>query len=151
MICPYGPHNLLEWNHCQPTWVKVILAEDPLRETVTADGPISLQGMFEVGYSVIAASSSLGGPTGHPPAHSAMEQRITAAANIRPPQTYRSIFDSRVKKSPRLYVEKLGWPKGVPRIANLDGEPGRPKSSATSRTLLKPIVMPRMIVQPGRS
>jgi hypothetical protein len=40
VICPYGPHNLLEWNHCQPTRVKVILAEDPLRETVTADGPI---------------------------------------------------------------------------------------------------------------
>src|SRR5262245_33854754 len=151
VICPYGPHNLLEWNHCQPTWVKVILAEDPLRETVTADGPISLQGMFDVGYSVITASSSVRGPTGDPPAHSAMEQRITAAANIRtayergPPQTYRSIFDSRVKKSPRLYVDKLGWPKGVPRIANLEGEPRRPKSSATSRILLKPIVMPRMI------
>jgi len=46
----------------------------------------------------------------------AMEQ--TAAANIRtayergPPQTYRSIFDRRLKKSPRLYVEKPGWPKG---------------------------------------
>ncbi len=23
VICPYGPHNLLEWNHCQPTWVKI--------------------------------------------------------------------------------------------------------------------------------
>ena len=131
--------------------MKIILAENPLRETVTADGPISLQGMFEVGYSVIAASSSVGGLTGDSPAHSAMEQRITAAANIRtayergPPQTYRSIFDSRVKKSPRLYVDKLGWPKGVPRIANLEGEPRRPKSSATSRILLKPIVMPRMI------
>ena len=63
--------------------MKVILAEDPLRETVTADGPISLQGMFKVGYSVIAASSSVGGPTGDPPAHSAIEQRIIAAANIR--------------------------------------------------------------------
>jgi hypothetical protein len=155
VICPYGPHNLLEWNHCQPTWVKVILAEEPLRETVTADGPISLQGMFDVGYSVITASSSVRGPTGDPPAHSAMERRITAAANIRtayergPPQTYRSIFDSRVKKSSQLYVDKLGWPKGVPRIANLGGEPRRPKSPATSRTLLKPIVMPQMI--PGRS
>jgi hypothetical protein len=37
--CPYGPDHPVEWNHCQPTDVKVILAEDPLRATVTADGP----------------------------------------------------------------------------------------------------------------
>jgi len=168
VICPYGPHNLLEWNHCQPTWVKIILAEDSLRETVTADGPISLQDMFEVGYSVIAASSSVGAPTAHPPAHffklpqarTAMpvEQRITAAANIKtayasgPPQTDRSIFDSRAMKSPRLSVGKLGWPKGVPRIANLDDEPRRPKSSARSRTsVLRPIVMPRIIAATTRA
>src|SRR5262245_28052454 len=61
-------------------------------------------------------------------------------------RTDRSIFDSRVKKSPRLYVDKLGWPKGVPRIANLADEPRRPKSSAKNRKLLlQPIVMPRMI------
>ena len=39
-----------------------------------------------------------------------------------------SVFDSRAKKRPRLYVDKLVWPKGVPRIANLDDEPRRPKS-----------------------
>jgi len=40
VICPYGPHNPVEWNHCQPTWVKIILPDNPLRETVTADRPI---------------------------------------------------------------------------------------------------------------
>src|SRR5262245_24059982 len=69
VICPYGSHNLLEWNHCQPTWVKIILADNPLRETVTADGPISLEEMFEVGYSLIAASGTVGAPTGDPPPH----------------------------------------------------------------------------------
>jgi hypothetical protein len=162
VICPYGPHNLLEWNHCQPTWVKIILAEDPLRETVTTDGPISLESMFEVGYSVIAASSSVGGPTADPPAHFfkprqartavPLGQQITAAANIKtayergPQQTERSIFESRATKSPRLSVGKLGWPKGVPRIANLDDEPRWPKASARSRSLVpKPIIMPRII------
>ena len=161
VICPYGPYNLLEWNHCQPTWVKIILAEDPLRETVTADGPISLEGMFEVGSSVIAASSSVGAPSADPPTHffnpprvgAAMpvEQRLTAAAFIQTAyergrsQTDRSIFDSRAMKSP-FSVGKSGWPKGVPRIANLADEPRRPKSSPKNRTLLlKPIVMPRMI------
>jgi hypothetical protein len=51
--CPYGPDHPVEWNHCQPTDVKVILAEDPLRATVTADGPIKLEGMFEVGTAII--------------------------------------------------------------------------------------------------
>jgi hypothetical protein len=69
VICPYGPHNLLEWNHCQPTWAKIILADNPLRETVTAVGPISLEDMFEVGYSLIAASGTVGAPTGDPPPH----------------------------------------------------------------------------------
>ena len=45
VVCPYGPRARTEWNHCQPTSVKIILSENPLRETVTADGPISLQGM----------------------------------------------------------------------------------------------------------
>jgi hypothetical protein len=63
LICPYGPHNPVEWNHCQPTWVKIVLAENPLRETVTADGPISLEGMFEAGYPLIGASGTVHGST----------------------------------------------------------------------------------------
>ena len=166
VICPYGPHNLLEWNHCQPTWVKLIFAEDPLRETVTVDGPISLEGMFEVGSSVIAASSSVGAKNAYPPTHffypprvgAAMpgKRRLTAAAFIQTAyergrsQTDRSIFDSRAMKSP-FSVGKSGWPEGVPRIANLEGEPRRPKSSAKNRMLLlKPIVMPRMIAAMGQ-
>jgi len=68
------------------------------------------------------------------------------------PQTDGSIFDSRAMKSARHSVGKLGWPKGVPRIANLDNEPRRPKSSARSRTLvLRPIVMPRIIAATTRA
>lgn len=68
VICPYGPHNPVEWNHCQPTQVKIIVSDNPLRETVTADGPIDLDSMFAVGYSVITASSSTGRSTAAPPA-----------------------------------------------------------------------------------
>jgi hypothetical protein len=111
--------------------------------------------MFEVGSSVIAASSSVGASNADPPTHlfnpppavAAMpvEQRPTAAYERGRSQTDRSIFDSRVMKSP-FSVGKSGWPKGVPRIANLADEPRRPKSSAKNRTLLlQPIVMPRMI------
>jgi hypothetical protein len=31
---PARPAQPTEWNHCQPTWVKIILPDNPLRETV---------------------------------------------------------------------------------------------------------------------
>jgi hypothetical protein len=80
VICPYGPHSAAEWNHCQPTWVKIILAENPLRETVTAEGPINLEGMFKIGYSLIATSGSLSRPMADPTAHF-FKQRQPRTAN----------------------------------------------------------------------
>jgi hypothetical protein len=53
VVCPYGFENRLEWNHCQPTRIKIILPQNPLRETVTADGPIDLGSMFEAGSVLI--------------------------------------------------------------------------------------------------
>lgn len=53
LICPYGHHDKAEWNHCQPTGLKAVSADNPLRETITADGPVSLEAMFEAGNSVI--------------------------------------------------------------------------------------------------
>jgi hypothetical protein len=45
VVCPYGPGARTEWNHCQPTSVRIILAENPLRDTVSSAG------MFEAGNS----------------------------------------------------------------------------------------------------
>jgi hypothetical protein len=58
VVCPYGPRDRAEWNHCQPTRVKIILAENPLRETVSAAGPYDLESMFEAGNSMIASMAS---------------------------------------------------------------------------------------------
>jgi hypothetical protein len=158
VICPYGPHNLLEWNHCQPTRVKIIPAENPLRETVTSDGPISLEGMFEVGYSLIVASGSVDGPTADLPAHflkplqMPVEPWITPAANIkiagnrRAVQTGRSVLSAGSTKPARLSGGKLGWPNGVPRIADLDEEPRNANSAPKSRpSPPKPFALPRLI------
>ena len=84
VICPYGPYNPMEWNHCQPTWVKIILPENPLRETVTADGPISLEGMFEVGYSLIATSGTVSESTADPPAHFFKQSQARTAMPVDP-------------------------------------------------------------------
>jgi hypothetical protein len=49
----------LEWNHCQPTRIKIILPENPLRQTVTADGPVDLQAMFAAGNEAIESQDGI--------------------------------------------------------------------------------------------
>ena len=57
VVCPYGSKNRVEWNHCQPTRLKIIAPQSPLRETVTAAGPLDLQHMFEAGSAVIESEA----------------------------------------------------------------------------------------------
>jgi hypothetical protein len=59
VVCPYGSHHQAEWNHCQPTSLKIVLADNPLRDTVTAEGPLSLESMFEAGNMLIANPPSI--------------------------------------------------------------------------------------------
>jgi hypothetical protein len=153
VICPYGPHDLLEWNHCQPIKVKVILADNPLRQTVTADGPISLESMFEVGYSVIAPSNSEGSPnsratcalfqsTATSNCDAPLERHVAAIRSVKIPlaQADSPVSNANTKRP------RVGWPKDVPRIANLEDQPPRLNSGLRTRGLpLKPIVIPRII------
>jgi hypothetical protein len=53
VVCPYGPRDPAEWNHCQPTSVKIILTDNPLRQTVSPAGPFDLENMFELGNLLI--------------------------------------------------------------------------------------------------
>jgi hypothetical protein len=58
IVCPYGYRSRAEWNHCQPTHLVAVKAENPLRETIVASGPIDLQRMFETGAKFIADAKS---------------------------------------------------------------------------------------------
>jgi len=58
VVCPYGPRDRAEWNHCQPTSVKMIVARNPLRETVSSAGPYDLESMFEAGNAMIEDMAS---------------------------------------------------------------------------------------------
>jgi hypothetical protein len=58
VVCPYGPRDRAEWNHCQPTSVKMIVAQNPLRETVSSAGPNDLDSMFEAGNAMIVDMAS---------------------------------------------------------------------------------------------
>jgi hypothetical protein len=84
VVCPYGPRNRAEWNHCQPTRLKIVLTENPLRETITAKGPLSLETMFEAGNSVIDSPESAADASAKdmPAAEFAVE--TTSAKRIKP-------------------------------------------------------------------
>jgi hypothetical protein len=73
VVCPYGVESRVEWNHCQPTWIKIIRTNNPLRETVRADGPVSLENMFVAGSAIIDS----------PPDHAIIEDRVASAAPAR--------------------------------------------------------------------
>lgn len=58
IVCPYGYNSRVEWNHCQATHLVAVRAENPLRQTIAASGPIDLGSMFETGTRFIADAKS---------------------------------------------------------------------------------------------
>jgi hypothetical protein len=145
VVCPYGPFNQTEWNHCQPTRVRIIFPENPLRETVSADGPVDLGGMFEVGNSIISSVESaaksmsfdphLRGPTSHEGTETkSYRPRLFTTA---PGTFFRNVPVSqlghmamrkwRTPEHLRLSGEKVGaWAAGgVPRIVAAEDDGGR--------------------------
>jgi hypothetical protein len=53
VVCPYGSRDRAEWNHCQPTSIKIVRENSHLRDTITAQGPRDLQSMFDAGTAFI--------------------------------------------------------------------------------------------------
>ena len=49
IFCPYGVDSKREWNHCQATPIKAVCPDNPLRKTITVEGPGDLEEMFKVG------------------------------------------------------------------------------------------------------
>ena len=125
VVCPYGPRDRAEWNHCQPTSVKIILAENPLRETVRAEGPSDLESMFEAGNTIIedmasaADSLSKAAPT---PVRT-LEAAATGLKSI--PQIMAS---RRTKPNPRNAMERVTLARttvGRPAAGRLAGKSAR--------------------------
>ena len=144
VLCPYGPHSPAEWNHCQPTRLKIILAANPLRETVTAEGPISLEGMFEVGNALIADAAIMAASTADPPAHFFKMQQLATTTRLtlqprplsqaitanRAPQTGRFPFKGFAFKGPQLNGQNVGAWADIARPRAIYVEEGRRSASS---------------------
>jgi len=59
VACPYGASNPAEWNHCQPTRIKVVKSDNPLRKTISPQGPLNPANMFEAGRVLIESVANL--------------------------------------------------------------------------------------------
>src|SRR5262245_48583062 len=68
VACPYGVNNPAEWNHCQPTRIKMVRADNPLVKTIAPQGPINPLNMFEAGKGLIESVAKLFASFGGTPA-----------------------------------------------------------------------------------
>jgi hypothetical protein len=59
VACPYGVNNPAEWNHCQPTRIKMVRSDSPLVKTIAPQGPINPLNMFEAGKGMIESVAKL--------------------------------------------------------------------------------------------
>jgi hypothetical protein len=94
VVCPYGVNNRVEWNHCQPTRIKVVRANNPLRKTIAAQGPISPNVMFEAGKALIESVASLFGSFTGAPVKAEQERRTAALS----PQRSRRVRTADVRQ-----------------------------------------------------
>jgi hypothetical protein len=111
VICPYGWGNRAEWNHCQPTSIKIVLAQNELRETISADGPRDLEAMFEAGNAMLESPGNAGVAAGaEPPVHLVAERSVRRGerrheSETRAGRERKSTDDDRKRKS-RLAVAR---------------------------------------------
>ena len=148
VVCPYGPRDRAEWNHCQPTSVKMIVAQNPLRETVSSAGPYDLENMFEAGNAMIAdvasAADSLSRAAATPvhvleASAKSVEPTVRVAA---PPRTKRSarVALARVADKPKHNAKaarvaaKSASPGKTERVAAKSGGHAKTEHAATKST-----------------
>jgi hypothetical protein len=126
VVCPYGPRDRAEWNHCQPTSVKMIVAQNPLRETVSSAGPYDLDSMFEAGNAMIqdmaSAADSLSRAAATP-----VHVLEASAKSVEP--TVRVAAPARTKRSSRVALARVAdKPKHnakAARVAAKSASPGK--------------------------
>jgi hypothetical protein len=122
----------VEWNHCQPTRIKVIRANNPLRKTIAAQGPISPNVMFEAGKSLIESVASLFGSFTGAPVKADQERRTAALS----PQRSRRVrtADARQHRLSRHASRKVKSSKAVRTAAALGSKKVRTAAAHGKKT-----------------
>ena len=80
VACPYGVDNKAEWNHCQPTRIKMVRSDSPLVKTIKAEGPVNPVNMFEAGKNLIESVAKLLGSFGGAPGSAQRDDKVATIA-----------------------------------------------------------------------
>ena len=83
VACPYGVNNRAEWNHCQPTRIKMVQSNSPLVKTIAPQGPINPVNMFEAGKELIESVAKLFASFGGTPGTAEMDDKAVRVASHR--------------------------------------------------------------------
>jgi hypothetical protein len=83
VACPYGVNNRAEWNHCQPTRIKMVRSDSPLVKTIKAEGPVNPFNMFEAGKELIESVAKLFASFGGAPGNVERDDKATRVASHR--------------------------------------------------------------------
>jgi hypothetical protein len=83
VACPYGVNNRAEWNHCQPTRIKMVRSDSPLVKTIKPEGPVNPLNMFEAGKELIESVAKLFASFGGAPGTAQQDDKAVRVASHR--------------------------------------------------------------------
>lgn len=124
VACPYGVNNPAEWNHCQPTRIKMVRSDSPLVKTIAAQGPINPLNMFEAGKELIESVAKLFASFGGSPAIIERSDRSIRLAAHGKRVRVAEVKSALNRRSDRHVARKGSKTKTV-RLAAAAGERGR--------------------------
>lgn len=123
VACPYGVNNPAEWNHCQPTRIKMVRADSPLVKTIAPQGPINPLNMFEAGKGLIESVAKLFASFGGAPATVERSDKSVRLASRGPRVRVAEVQSARNRRSDRHVARKASKTKAV-KLAAVAGERG---------------------------
>ncbi len=123
VACPYGVNNPAEWNHCQPTRIKMVRSDSPLVKTIAAQGPINPLNMFEAGKQLIESVAKLFASFGGGPATIEKSDKSIQLASRGPRVRVAELQSARHRRDDRQVARKGNKTKVV-RLAAAGGERG---------------------------
>jgi hypothetical protein len=123
VACPYGVNNPAEWNHCQPTRIKMVRSDSPLVKTIAPQGPINPLNMFEAGKELIESVTKLVASFGGGPATVERSDKSIRLAAHGKRVRVAEVQSARHRRSDRHIARKGSRTKPV-RLAAAGGERG---------------------------
>jgi hypothetical protein len=128
VACPYGVNNPAEWNHCQPTRIKMVRSDSPLVKTIAPQGPINPLNMFEAGKGLIESVAKLFASFGGGPATIERSDKSVRVAAHGKRVRVAEVQSARNRRSEHQVARKASKAKPV-KLAAAAGERGARQGS----------------------